>query len=158
MIEERALILETTYRMADQTRPLAKVRVQRSSACDSCSLKSGCGQSALSKLSANHCLELNVDNTLGAAVGDEVLIAIPEQGLISASLRVYFLPLVFMLAAAVLADLLFSGDELYTLIFAFSGLLAGFAQARIFSQKHADHPNFFPKMVRIVRSSSTQNL
>src|SRR5690606_22703570 len=113
---------------------------------------------ALTKLSSNHCLELDVENSLGADVGDEVLIAIPEQGLISASLRVYFIPLLLMLGAAIFADMLFPGNELYTLLFAFFGLLAGLFQARLFSQKHADHPTFFPKMIRIIRSVQSQNL
>ena len=152
MIEERALILETNYAMAAEAEAMAKVRVQRSSSCESCSLKSGCGQSTLNKLSANHCLELDVENTLGAKPGDEVLIAIPEQGLINASLRIYLLPLVLMLVGALVGDSLFTGQEIWTMLLAFTGLSLGFIWARIFSQKHALHAHFLPKMTRILAS------
>jgi len=152
MIEERALILETNYVMAAQAEAVARVRVQRTSSCESCSLKSGCGQSTMNKLSANHCLELDVENSLGAKPGDEVLIAIPEQGLLNASLRIYLIPLVLMLIGALAGDMLFAGHELWTMLLAFSGLSFGFIWARLFSQKHALHAHFLPKMTRILVS------
>ncbi|MBL4762109.1 MAG: hypothetical protein JKY93_05345, partial [Gammaproteobacteria bacterium] len=36
------------------------------------------------------CIELDLPNTLNAASGDYVMIAIPEKGLINAALMVYF--------------------------------------------------------------------
>lgn len=150
MIEERAIILETGLSFSGGSQSVARVRVQRTSACETCSLKSGCGQSALTKLSSERCLELDVENSLGAKPGDEVMIAIPEQGLINASLRVYLMPLVLMLLAAVVADMVFEGQELWVMLAASAGLISGFMWARIFSQKNALSAHFLPKMSRML--------
>tara|TARA_R110002072_G_scaffold184083_1_gene340375 strand:- start:9539 stop:10036 length:498 start_codon:yes stop_codon:yes gene_type:complete len=149
MIEERALVLETRFDETDFSCQLARVKVQRTSACERCSLKSGCGQSALTKLSSNQCLELDVENTLGAKPGDEVLIAIPESGLVSASVRVYFIPLILMVLGAVMGGIIDPVDEIWTVIFSVLGLVAGFSWARFSSQKQAFNPVFLPKMTKI---------
>lgn len=154
MIEERAIILETSLDVSGDAHTFAKVRVQRTSACESCSLKSGCGQSALSKLSSERCLELEVNNDLGAKPGDEVMIAIPEQGLVNASLRVYLFPLIMMLMTALVTDVLFPKQEEWVMLAALVGLLAGFWWARAFSQKNAFNANFLPRMTRILSSKN----
>lgn len=149
MIEERALVLETRFDETDFSCQLARVKVQRTSACESCSLKSGCGQSTLTKLSSNQCLELDVENTLNAKPGDEVMIAIPEAGLMSASLRVYFVPLILMVLGAMLGGIIDPVNELWTVILSMLGLVAGFVLARVSSQKQAFDPNFLPTMTKI---------
>ena len=129
------------------------MKVQRTSSCESCSLKSGCGQSSLTKLSSNHCLELDVENTLDAKSGDEVLISIPESGLMTASLRIYFIPLLLMVLGAVIGDLLDSQSdvvsEIWTMLLSLAGLIIGFYWARMFSQKQAFHKDFLPKMTKV---------
>lgn len=153
MIEERALILDTIADKSDATKKIARVKVQRTSSCESCSLKSGCGQSSLTKLSSNNCLELDVENTLDAKAGDEVLIAIPESGLMTASLRVYFMPLLLMVLGAAFGDFLDSGSEMgsetWTMLLSLLGLVIGFYWARLFSQKQAFHKDFLPKMTKV---------
>lgn len=158
MIEERALVLETTFDEADFSHKMARVKVQRTNACESCSLKSGCGQSALTKISSNQCLELDVENKLGAKPGDEVLIAIPESGLMSASLRVYLIPLVLMVSGAVIGGLIDPVDESWTMILSVMGLITGFAWARFSSQKQAFDTDFLPKITRVTIESSVISL
>lgn len=158
MIEERALVLETTFDEADFSHKMARVKVQRTNACESCSLKSGCGQSALTKISSNQCLELDVDNKLGAKPGDEVLIAIPESGLMSASLRVYLIPLILMVSGAVIGGLIDPVDESLTMILSVMGLITGFAWARFSSQKQAFDTSFLPKITRVTIESSVTSL
>lgn len=154
MIEERALIIATSDNNPELHDSIAKVKVQRTSACDSCSLKSGCGQSTLSKLSGDHCLELEVTNALDAKLGDEVIIAIPESGLINASFRVYFLPLLFMILGALLGAVVDADSESWTMLFSVSGLVIGFLWARSFSKKQASHTAFQPVMTRILQPAS----
>tara|TARA_R110002167_G_scaffold201010_5_gene404428 strand:- start:875 stop:1363 length:489 start_codon:yes stop_codon:yes gene_type:complete len=154
MIEERALVLEATFDEADFSHKIARVKVQRTNACESCSLRSGCGQSALTKISSNQCLELDIDNNLGASPGDEVLIAIPESGLMSASLRVYFIPLILMVLGAVIGDIIDPINESWTMILSVLGLIVGFAWARFSSQKQAFDTNFLPKITRVTIQSS----
>ena len=153
MIEERALVLDTSFDSSNISKNIARVKVQRTSSCESCSLKSGCGQSTLTKMSSNHCLELDVENTFNAKSGDEVLIAIPESGLMTASIRIYFMPLLLMFLGAVIGDLLDSQSELmsefWTMLLALAGLIIGFYWARLFSQKQAYHKDFLPKMTKV---------
>ena len=106
-------------------------------------------------MSGNHCLELDVENTLGAKQGDEVYISIPESGLINASLRVYLIPLVLMVLGAVIGDMIDPINEIWTMLFSILGLVIGFSWARIFSQKLAFHEDFLPKMTRIIIESSS---
>jgi sigma-E factor negative regulatory protein RseC len=154
MIQERALVLETTFDEADFSHKMARVKVQRTSACESCSLKSGCGQSALTKISSNQCLELDVENELGAKPGDEVLIAIPESGLMSASLRVYFIPLILMVLGAVVGDFIHPADEVWTMVLSILGLTIGFLWARVSSQKQAFDVEFLPKITQVLIPSA----
>lgn len=158
MIEERALVLGTSFDEADFSHKIARVKVQRTNACESCSLKSGCGQSALTKISSNQCLELDVENSLGASLGDEVLIAIPESGLMSASLRVYFIPLILMILGAIIGGLIDSADETWTMLLSVLGLVIGFSWARFTSQKQAFDANFLPKITRVTTHRSVVSI
>jgi len=144
MIEEQALVLS-------ELEGKLRVRVQRQSACDSCQLKSGCGQSALTKLSSNQCIEFDVPNNINAECGNLVLIAIPEQGLITASLIVYFFPLLCMLTAAIAAKNLFNLSDLYISICGLFALFIGFACARHYGQKHSEDTRFLPELIRILQ-------
>lgn len=148
MIEERALVLFENQD-AKNLQNNVRVKVQRTSACESCSLKSGCGQSTLTKMSGEHCLELDVANTLNAKPGDEVLIAIPESGLMSASIRVYFLPLLLMLVGAMVGDFIEPETEIWTSILGLAGLIVGFYWARLYSQGQADNVQFQPSMTHV---------
>ncbi|MFV1922269.1 MAG: SoxR reducing system RseC family protein [Methylotenera sp.] len=148
MIEERALVLFENQD-ANNLQNNVRVKVQRTSACESCSLKSGCGQSTLTKMSGEHCLELDVANTLNAKPGDEVLIAIPESGLMSASIRVYFLPLLLMLVGAMVGDFIEPETEIWTSILGLAGLIGGFYWARLYSQGQADNVQFQPSMAHV---------
>jgi len=147
MIEEQALVLS-------ELEGKVRVRVQRQSACDSCQLKSGCGQSTLTKLSSNMCIEFDVPNKMNAESGDMVLIAIPEQGLITASLMVYLFPLLCMLTAAIMAKNIFNGSDLYIAMCGLFALFIGFVCARFYGQKHSEDVRFLPEIVRIVSHQS----
>ena len=149
MIEERALVLDNRFDECNFDTQLARVKVQRTSACESCSLKSGCGQSTLTKLSSNQCLELDVENTLNAKPGDDVIIAIPEAGLMSASIRVYLIPLVLMVLGAILGSVIYPVNDTWTILFSCIGIVIGFAWARFSSQKQTFDPKFLPKITKI---------
>jgi sigma-E factor negative regulatory protein RseC len=74
-----------------------------------------------------------VANSLGAEVGDEVTVAIDESALLGASLLVYALPLVSMVAGAVLGHQLSAGhaaSEAVAMMGAAAGLALGFLAAR----------------------------
>jgi len=120
MIEETATVIEVN----DQRLLL---ETQRQSACQSCSVKSGCGTSTLAKVVGNRSSQFAVEKTLDVKVGDEVIIAIDENALVQGSLLIYFLPLIFMLITGLVAEYLFV-NELITIL----SVVAGFISAMIF--------------------------
>ena len=129
MIEETALVVE----VRDQQ---ALLQTQRKSACQSCSVKSGCGTSTLSKVVGNRSSQFVVDNTLGVQAGDQVVVAIEESALVQGSLLIYLLPLVLMLLAGILAEFLFSNESI-TILFSIIGLVLSMIVVRyILSLSH----------------------
>lgn len=149
MIEERAFVLA----FDDEGQHRVKVSAERQNACDSCSLKAGCGQSAMTKLAGGKCIELTVANELKARPGDLVLLSIPEQGLLTASLLVYLLPLLLMVFFSVLAKVVFTSDDGITAIVGIMALLGGFGVVRLYANRYSHDRRFTPKIVRILSRS-----
>lgn len=105
MIEETALVLEVKDKQV-------LLQTQRKSACQTCSVKSGCGTSTLSKVVGNRSSQFVVENTLDVHTGDQVIVAIDENALVQGSLLVYLLPLVLMLLTGILAEFFFATESL----------------------------------------------
>lgn len=108
---------------------VAWVEVERRTACGGCATRDGCGASALAKLSANARTRVRVEDTLGVAVGDRVVIGIVAGALLRASFLVYGLPLLAMGTAAVGSAAIGLSDGLCALV-GLSGLAIGFVLAR----------------------------
>lgn len=127
--------LETEY--AQQGKVVAKGRVasldgnealivtERNSGCAGCGSQSGCGTATLSKLfSPRNARPLKVANTLGAKVGDEVLLSIMESHLFKHSLMAYGLPLIGLIVLAWLG-LAVTGSDGVSILGGLLGLLGG---------------------------------
>jgi len=149
MIEEPAIVLPQNP-IGVSSSGEVRVRVDRTSACESCHLKSGCGQSAMTKLSSNQCIELDVLSVHDVRPGDRVMIAIPEKGLLTASLIVYFVPLIFMLFSAVLSKIFFDATDSLAVLFGAFGLVSGFFVARAYGLRHQDDERFSPEIIKII--------
>ncbi len=115
MIEESAVVVEVRGHQA-------LLQTQRKSACQSCSVKSGCGTSTLSKVVGKRSSQFVVENTLQVKPGDEVVVAIEENALVQGSMLVYLFPLLLMLGFGLLTEWLFA-NELLTILSALAGLL-----------------------------------
>ncbi|HKK54931.1 SoxR reducing system RseC family protein [Marinobacter sp.] len=109
----------------------AWVQTIRTSACESCSARSGCGQRVLARASSGRANQILVINHLNARVGDQVTVAIAESALISASLLVYGLPLVLMILGAVTGQHWLPHQDAGAIAGAVAGLVAGFGLAGI---------------------------
>lgn len=97
------------------------------SSCNACEVKSGCGTSVLAKWVGRKFTRFQVKNTVDARVGDQVVVGLPESALVSGSLTIYLLPLLGLIGAVVLADILLAADMASRdPVIALSGL-AGFA-------------------------------
>lgn len=79
----------------------AFIMTERNSGCAGCRSQGGCGTATLSKLfSPRNTRPLKVENSLGAKVGDEVLLSIMESHLFKHSLMAYGLPLIGLIVLA----------------------------------------------------------
>lgn len=110
--------------------------VQRS-ACQSCSVRSGCGQSALQQLGRPMRLWVAAPNHR-LSVGDEAVLVMPEGGVALSALTLYGLPLLAMIAGSVLGQAWLG--ELTALLGAGLGLLLGFGMARYCAARHSWQP------------------
>lgn len=132
----------------------ALLQAQRQSTCGSCSVKSGCGTSVLASVVGQKVTQLKVLNSLGAKPGDEVLLGMADNALVTGSLLVYMIPLVMLLLGALagegLAGHLGMDAELMPIV----GGAAGFALAvllvRILLQKTSAGLQMQPVMLRIL--------
>ena len=86
MIEENGQVVEVQGEFA-------WVEHERTSTCGSCSVRKGCGTSAIARVLGQRRVRLRVLNRINAAVGDQVVVGIAEQGLLRGSLAVYAMPL-----------------------------------------------------------------
>lgn len=127
----------------------AWVQTIRTSACQSCSARAGCGQRALASVSGGRANQVLVANTVGARVGDEVIIGVDEQSLLTVSLAVYGVPLVLMVAFSIAGYHWFGGTDGPAMIGAIAGLLAGFWAVRRWQAGYGDR--YQPHLVRVNR-------
>lgn len=149
MLEERALVIA----VHGEQNETATIRTQRLSACDACQLKSGCGTHSFAKLSGNQSIELDVANALEAREGDVVLVAIPEQGLMLASMLMYLLPLVTLFVGVLLGQWLGIAGDAGLVVFGGIGLAAGFFMVRQQALKHQQDARFTPRMTGLAMKS-----
>jgi len=124
------------------------VQTIRQSACQSCSARAGCGQRVLARMSGGRASQVLVANGLGARVGDQVVIGIAEQALMKASLLVYFMPLVFLVLAAVAADQWLGAGEGGSILAGLAGLAAGFGLVALFQRRHSKDATLQPRLLR----------
>lgn len=119
MIEEYAVI---TKRFDDHV----MLEIERRTACGLCGQKRGCGNATWGKLLGHDSHEFPAENAINANVGDSVVVGIDEQIVLSSTFYLYVVPLLTMLAGAVVADVL-SKNQFYVILAAALGLVLGFA-------------------------------
>lgn len=131
----------------------AWIETAPNTACNSCSVRGGCGTSVLAKLLGRRLGPVRVVDRIGVSVGDRVVIGISESGLVRGSLAVYCIPLAGLLAGAVAGSFLFAGDapvdaDLASILAAAAGFAAGLAWLRSFGRKSEQDPRYQPVLLR----------
>jgi sigma-E factor negative regulatory protein RseC len=130
MIEERVQVV------AVQGRHAVVCAASRNGACGTCGARGSCGVSALGKLLRRPGRTWKVANTLGAAVGDEITVGVPDAALLAAAFLAYLLPALSLLAGAAVAAATATSDFRIALG-AGLGLVAGIVVARWRSRRLA---------------------
>jgi len=133
----------------------------RLSTCNSCSMKSGCGQRLMNQ--ATDCkrsrIELPLPQDMALKVGDEVVLGIPQKAFIKASLLTFAMPLMIMLAFASLAQW-GALSEPAAVVAALLGLGLGLLLLRRYSQSDAvlSSNQWQPMILRQQRLDQVQDL
>jgi sigma-E factor negative regulatory protein RseC len=120
MIEEKAIVTGVVD-------DLAMIQMQRQSACSHCELSRGCGTGALGRLLGHRSRPLTISNKYSFKTGDRLVIGMPDKAFLNASLLIYGLPLLGMMAGGLLAQWLFGKSEMVTIILAISGFACALA-------------------------------
>lgn len=97
-------MMEETAVVVAQEPGIAWVETRRRNACGACNQSAGCGSALLSRLFAPGANRLALEDGLGVAIGEWVVIGIPDGLLVRAALIAYLLPLLTLVMGAVLAD------------------------------------------------------
>lgn len=118
MIDQKATVIS---RDGD----LVWVEAERQSTCGQCQARKGCGTGLLAKHVGQRFSRLAVTTDQDLQIGQQVMVSIPEQALLSGALMMYLLPLLTLFAAAVLARVAGAG-ELVQIVAGLTGLCAGF--------------------------------
>lgn len=107
-----------------------EVRVGASAGCGACEAGKGCGAGLLGRLLRRKEVVLAFENEIGAAVGQAVVVGLPEPVFLRLVLRLYLYPLLAALGGAIAGQFLavhLQFSELTTDLAVLSGgLLAGF--------------------------------
>lgn len=126
------------------------VETEIKSGCNQCSAKSGCGTGVLSVVLGKRRPQLRVKNSLDVKVGEAVIVAVEDNGIVTGSLLLYLLPLFMMILGAAIGDAV-SGEG-WAIILAVVGLVSGFLVARILSSGATITNQLRPVLVRRVES------
>ncbi|MBD3670567.1 MAG: SoxR reducing system RseC family protein [Gammaproteobacteria bacterium] len=130
----------------------AMVSAQRQSACGHCSVNSSCGTSVLSRHIGKRSMQMWVSDPIGVKEGDTVTIQIQEGGLLLGSLAVYLLPLLLLMAAALLGEAvarnLMLDSEITSIVFAASGLLIASMWLRHFNRRIKSSERYRPTIIK----------
>lgn len=128
------------------------VETVRSSACARCSARAGCGQSLMSQVisaqdqASKSFLPINTDRVL--AVGQVVWIGIPETAFLRGAFWLYLLPLLTLMAGALVFSHGFDSDSM-ALLGAGLGLAGGLWWARRRTKLWQHEPAVQPRILRV---------
>jgi len=119
------------------------IEIDRSSACGSCSARNGCGTSILDRFFKRTDNHMVIKSDLDIVVGDEIVVGLQEGALIKGSFVVYTVPLLLLLAVAVIAKQI-TGSEAASIIGAVTGFVLGLLYVRYFSLSVKNDERFHP--------------
>ena len=130
------------------------VETIRRSTCGTCSAQKGCGHGLLNRISEGkrgYVRALPGDQSVeDYKVDDQVLISIPEEVILRGSFIAYILPLLSMLAGAMVVSYFLAGQQdVLAVAGAAGGLVVGFALVRWHGIHHRQDPDFQPVLLRI---------
>jgi sigma-E factor negative regulatory protein RseC len=142
MIEETGVVVAVAGGVVE-------VETRRQGACGSCSASGACGTSLVARYMGRRPLRLRALNNAGATQGETVIVGVPEDGLVSASLAAYLVPLLGLMAGGALGQGLGIGEGA-SILGALTGLGLGLGWLRYFGRAHAQDLRYQAVVLRRV--------
>jgi len=118
---------------------------QNSASCSNCSSKSGCGN-AFSFFTFKPKNKLKVINSLNLKSGDEVVVGMPSDRLLKATVIMYLSPLLLLFTFSLVAKLFFG--ETASIIAGLIGLILGLLLVNKYTLQKNIAEKFQPKLIR----------
>jgi sigma-E factor negative regulatory protein RseC len=146
MIEEHAIVVGVEQ-------DAAMLEIIRKTPCGLCGKSRGCGISLWAKL-FNHKSVFKATNSIGAKVGDNVIVGIEENALLRSSMTIYGIPLVSLVLGAVIGIVFLpqaasaAQKDIYTVIGAAIGLLLSLLWLKGHSLGQTFNPDHQPVILR----------
>ena len=139
MAQEKGIIVKRSGK-------LAWVKTNRTSACEHCSEKESC-----EILDNSASMEVEVENSINANIGDLVVISVKNSSLLKLSFLLYVFPIIAMMIGAYLGnDLnLFSlGASVSSVLMSIFFFLSSFFLIRLRGKSMAKKSEYKPKIIR----------
>lgn len=145
MIEETGVVIAARGE-------LAEVECRRQSACGGCAAHGACGTSLLDRYLGRRQLLLTVHNPVGAGPGDQVVVGVPEEALLTASFAAYLVPLLAMiggaLAGGTIAETWLAAAAGLQILGGVGGFAAGLFWLARFSRARGEDPRYRAVILR----------
>lgn len=144
MLETRAVVV-----LVDRRDTL--VQADQGNGCGQCS-GTGCGTGKLSQLFCSKPRQFQVDNSINAQVGDEVIVSVAQGAVLRGITLLYGLPLFMLIIAASVGSAMGEPkghSDGYAALGAVAGLAIGYVFARLISSRQS-RENFKPYIARIL--------
>lgn len=150
MIEEQGKVL--AWRQG-----IARVRVDRRSACGACQARAACGQGLAQTLGRRNEHEVDAQCEQQVAVGDTVVLGVDETLLVRGAVWVYLLPLLALLGGALLGAELGSGEG-WSIALGFSGFAVAVVFLRMRNRQLARRACMLPTVIRVIGRAQPDEL
>lgn len=128
------------------------VESQVKSTCSSCHQMDNCGSGQVAKAIPHRKLIVKFDDNLNVALGETVVLGIPENQLLKSAWQVYFIPLMGLIFCAGLGEFISNNfaltHELLSISFGVVGAYSGFKYARYLQNRLSEQNNLAPKLLR----------
>lgn len=133
------------------------VETAAASGCGRCQEAGGCGQNSIFRMLGDRRRQLKVASRgMSASVGDAAVVGVPAGALVRASLVAYLVPLLGLLAGALLAVTVAGGSDLVAIIGGLIGFSAGFGASHLVSVRYAARIGLMPALLSVGKTELAQ--
>ncbi len=130
---------------------------EQTGSCGGCAASGSCGAKGIGTMASRlEYRRFKIDNEANLVVGERVVIGIPDNALIKASITAYAIPLATLLLAGALAQWRF-GNDLATMAAMVAGLLVGLGFSRVGAGHLLMQGDLAPRFLRRARPGETCN-